>query len=400
MSLFRQYLTPILLFAAAALCMGLYGGFYDPSFNNYLDQVHHIGEVARGGLEFPRELPGFLSVFILALLIFLPDTRIAVVAAILVGLSLIGQGYLAPDMKMVVVWMFIWSTGAHLFMVLKNSICLRLADKGHEGQLLGKIGALEASGSLLGMLIIYWGASQYDFKFSTIFLIAGCFALLAGLTLALIKPVPLQRPEHNFVIKRKYTLYYILNIVYGARKQVFLTFAPWVLIKVFNCDVATFALLGIIGTVISLVFRPWLGRAIDQWGERTIMVFESLILIVICLLYGFSPLWFPARIALGVTMSCYIIDQLLFAVHMSRTTFLNRIAENSRDIAPSLSMGLTLDHAVSMLVPMGGGLLWAVYGVQWVFAAAAVIAVLNLSAALFIPRHTPSRPDYAIETIN
>jgi len=103
----KNLLTPLLLFAPANLMMCLYAGLYDPSFNNYLAQVHNINEVARGGLEFPRELPGFLSVFILPVLIFLPDTRIALVAALMVGISLWGQGYLVPDMTWVVFWMLL-----------------------------------------------------------------------------------------------------------------------------------------------------------------------------------------------------------------------------------------------------------------------------------------------------
>lgn len=389
-----------MLFAAASMLMGLYAGFYEPSFNNYLAQVHQISEVARGGLEFPRELPGFLVVFIFTLLIFLPDTRIAMVSALLIGISLIGQGFLAPNMTMVVIWMLMWSTGAHLFMVLKNSICLRLAEKGHAGRLLGRIGALEAFGTLLGMACIYEIFSHYKPSFGSIFLMASCCALLAGFLLAVIKPAPIQRPPQNFVLKRRYSLYYILNVLYGARKQVFLTFAPWVLITLFDCTVETFAILGLIGTSIALVFRPLLGLAIDRWGERMVIIVESIILITICIFYGFAPLWMPAHIALTVIMACYIIDQLLFAVHISRTTYLNRIADSQSDIAPTLSMGLTIDHAVSMIVPMGGGLVWAYFGVQWVFAAAGVIALLNLAAAFYIPPLPQPRQDYSVETVN
>ncbi|HOB12295.1 MAG TPA: MFS transporter [Syntrophomonadaceae bacterium] len=396
----QKYWSPVLLFAGASLLMGLYAGFYDPSFNNYLAQVHQISEVARGGLEFPRELPGFLTVFIFTLLIFLPDTRIAMLAAMMVCVSLLGQGFLAPNLTMVVVWMLLWSTGAHLFMVLKNSICLRLASKGHAGRLLGRIGALEAFGTLLGMLFIYEIFTHLKPSFSTIFLIAGCCALAAGVLLALIKPVPLQRPEHNFVLKRRYSLYYLLNVLYGARKQVFLTFAPWVLITLFHCNVETFAMLGLIGTSLSLVFRPLLGVAIDRWGERIVIFAESTMLVIICVLYGFSPLWFSAPTALIIIMACYIADQLLFAVHISRATYLNRIAECQSDVAPTLSMGQTIDHAVSMMVPMAGGLVWAHFGVQWVFAGAATIALLNLAAACFIPPLPQSRPAPAVETVN
>lgn len=378
--------SPLLLFSLSVLMMGLYNGLYDPSFNNYLAQVHHLSEVARGGLEFPRELPGFLIVFVFIALIFLPDTRIAMFATLMVGISLWGQGFMAPEMKHVVFWMLLWSTGAHLFMVLKSSITLRLAEEGRAGQLLGRLGALEAGGTLFGMLLVYWGVSRFDFSFALIFGIAGTCALLAAICLFMIRPVPLKRAPRNLMLKKKYLLYYVLCMVFGARKQIFMTFAPWVLIKVFNSGVQTFALLGIVGTVISLFFRPLLGKAIDNWGERIIIFSESVILVIICVLYGFATQWFPARMAFGIVMICYIIDQLLFAVTMARTTYLNRIAESPVDLGPTISMGTTLDHAVSMSTPVLGGILWASYGFQWVFIAAAVIALINMGFSLLIPR--------------
>jgi len=106
--------------------------------------------------------------------------------------------------------------------------------------------------------------------------------------------------------------------------------------------------------------------------------------VIICSLYGMGRQWFVPAIAIYVIMACYIIDQLLMAVTIARTTYLNRIVESADDIAPTLSMGLTLDHAVSMTVPIAGGLLWAKYGYEWVFLAAGLIALINLAAALFI----------------
>lgn len=376
--------APLVLFAAAQLMMGMYSGFYDPSFNNYLSQIHHLSAVARGSLEFTREMPGFLMVFVFAVLAFLPDSRIAMLAALLVGISLWGQGHMAPDMAWVVFWMLIWSTGAHLFMILKSSIGLRLAEKNQEGRLLGRLGALESLGILIGMLFLYLGVHFFHFSFAVIFGLSGSCALAAAFLLYLIKPQPIQRGPRKLMLNRRYSLFYFLNIVYGARKQIFLTFAPWVLIKVFNCGVETFALLGICGTALSLLFRPLLGRAIDAWGEKKIIFLESLSLIVISILYGGAPHWLPMKWALGAVMVCYIIDQLLIAVTMARTTYLNRIAASPADIGPALSMGLTLDHLVSMIVPVGGGLLWTQFGFQWVFWIAALVALANLIASLFI----------------
>ncbi len=323
MSIFKKNLsTPLIMFAMSTLMMGIYSGLYDPSFNNYLAQVHHVSEVTRGGLEFPRELPGFLVVFIFTALLFLADTRIASISALLVGLALWGQGFLAPDIATVVIWMFIWSTGAHLYMAMTQPIALRLATEGQEGRRLGQLGSLEALGSILGMIVVYWGASRYHISFGILFGIAGGCALLASLGLFLIKPQPLTNVSRRLVFKKKYSLFYILNILFGARKQIFLTFAPWVLIKVFHANIETFAILGFIGSVLSLFFRPLLGKAIDAWGERRIIILESCLLIVISILYGFSANWFPGQVAMLIIMACYICDQLLFSVRMARTTYL------------------------------------------------------------------------------
>jgi MFS family permease len=383
----KNFSTPLILFAISTLMMGIYSGLYDPSFNNYLAQVHNVSEVTRGALEFPRELPGFLVVFIVTALLFLADTRVASISALLVALALWGQGFLAPNIAMVVIWMFIWSTGAHLYMAITQPIALRLATEGQEGRRLGQLGSLEALGAILGMIVVYWGASRYNISFTVLFGIAGGCALLASIGLFLIKPQPLTNVSRRLVFKRKYTLFYILNILFGARKQIFLTFAPWVLIKVFHANIETFAILGFIGTVLSIFFRPLLGRAIDVWGERRIIIMESSILIIISILYGFSPNWFSTQVAMLIIMACFICDQLLFSVRIARTTYLARIADGPEDIASTISMGLSMDHAVSMLIPLGGGLLWAHYGYLPVFLVSGGLAICNLLVATFIPDH-------------
>jgi predicted MFS family arabinose efflux permease len=235
------------------------------------------------------------------------------------------------------------------------------------------------------MIIVYWGASRYHISFGVLFGIAGGCALLASIGLFLIKPQPLTNVSRRLVFKKKYTLFYILNILFGARKQIFLTFAPWVLIKVFHANIETFAILGFIGTVLSIFFRPLLGRAIDAWGERRIIAMESCMLIIISILYGFSPAWFSNQVAMLIIMACFICDQLLFSVRIARTTYLARIADGPEDIASTISMGLSMDHAVSMLIPLGGGLLWAHYGYLPVFLVSGGLAICNLLIAFFIP---------------
>ncbi|MEW6697876.1 MAG: MFS transporter [Bacillota bacterium] len=373
------------LFILAGAFLGLYGGLYEPSFNNYLNDVFQIGEVARGGLEFPRELPGFLVVFTTGLLLFLPDVRIAVVANLVLAFGLLGLGFLSPSFTWVVVWMMIWSVGAHLYMPLESSIGVALSKPGEEGKTLGQLGAIRTAASLGGFLLVWLGFRYFDISYGLIFGLAGFFAVAAAVCLLLMMPRPSKTKRQKLLFKRKYMLFYWLNVLFGARKQVFLTFAPWVLIKVFDQPVTTFAVLGLVGTVAGIPFRALLGRAIDRFGERAVIATESLLLVLVCLGYGFAKELGLGSLAIWLVFFCYVGDQMLFACNMARATYLNKIADSPDDLTPTLSMGLTIDHVVSMTIPFFGGLLWMVLGYQYVFLVAAIIALLNFYAALKIP---------------
>ncbi|AQS58753.1 MFS transporter [Desulforamulus ferrireducens] len=386
------------LFMLTAIFLGLYAGLYEPSFNNYLDDVFHISEVARGGLEFPRELPGFLVVFTAGLLIFLPDVRIAVAANLILATGLLGLGFLSPSFSWLVVWMITWSVGAHLYMPVESSIGVALSKPGQEGQTLGQLGAVKTAASLVGFLIVWLGFRYIDVQYTVIFALAGLCAIAASVCLLLMYPRQSTRKRQKLLFKKKYILFYWLNVLMGARKQVFLTFAPWVLIKIFEQPVTTFALLGIVGTVLGIPFRAILGRAIDRFGERLVIAAESILLVFVCLGYGFARELGLGNLAIWLVFACYIGDQLLFACNIARTTYLNKIADSPADLTPTLSMGITIDHLVSMSIPFFGGLLWAKFGYQSVFLVAAVIALINLLAALKI-KGVRSVPDNTSATV-
>ncbi|MEG6522677.1 MFS transporter [Desulfotomaculum sp. 1211_IL3151] len=372
------------LFILAGAFLGLYSGLYDPSFNNYLNDVFHIGEVARGGLEFPRELPGFLVVFTTGLLIFLPDVRIALVANLILAAGLLGLGFVSPSFSWAVLWMIIWSVGAHLYMPVESSIGVSLAKPGEEGKALGKLGAIKTAASLIGFLVVYLGIRYFALSYTAIFALAGFSVIAASVCLLLMEPRKSSIKREKLVFKRKYFLFYFLNILYGARKQVFLTFAPWVLIKIFQQPVTTFAMLGLVGTVAGIPFRALLGKAIDTFGERFIIASESVLLIVLCIGYGFAVHLGLGHYAIWLVFFCYIGDQLLMACNMARATYLNKIVDTPADLTPTLSMGLSIDHLVSMTIPFFGGILWMKFGYEYVFLAAAAIALLNLVTAFRI----------------
>jgi MFS family permease len=184
----------------------------------------------------------------------------------------------------------------------------------------------------------------------------------------------LQRPR--FVWRREYWLYYVLALLFGARKQVFITFGPWVLVRIFHQPVWIFAQLWIAAAILGVVFQPALGRAIDRWGERAVLLSDSVLILLVCLGYGFAHRLHSPSLALGLLYVCFVADNLLFGVNMARDTYLSKIVVKPEDLAPTLSLGISINHVVSMSIPSVGGILWIAYGHSSVFVATAGIAVL------------------------
>lgn len=361
--------------------LGIYSGLYDPTFNNYIAETFLVSEATRGGLEFFRELPGFLVVIFSGALMSLADIRIAMISLFIMSFGLFGQGFISPTLHWAVVWMMMWSIGSHLYMPMQNSIVVSLAKDHEAGRKLGKWSGINTATALIGYLIVLVGFRYFNINYRLTFGLAALAAIAAAVCMFGMKVQKVNRSKTVFMFKKRYTLYYLLSVLFGARKQIFLTFGPWVLIRVFHQPVTTFALLGLVGTVLGIVFKPALGIAIDRLGERTIIMLESLALVVVCLGYGFAKELFPIPLALFVVYACFVGDNLLFACLMARATYLNKIVENKNDLTPTLSMGVSVDHAVSMTIPFFAGLLWEYVGFKYVFLVAAILAMVNFWVA-------------------
>jgi predicted MFS family arabinose efflux permease len=201
----------------------------------------------------------------------------------------------------------------------------------------------------------------------------------------------------KFQLRKEYRLFYWLNILYGTRKQIFLTFAPWVLVTIFRQKTQVLATLLAIGGVIGIFFKPMLGRAIDKLGERFILTAEAVLLVFVCLGYGYSREVFSETAALFVAFACYVLDQLLMSVSMARATYLQKIAVVPEDVAQTLTMGVTIDHALSISIALLGGFLWVTWGYQYIFLLGAIIAVINFFSALRIRTKKIIGPSFALK---
>ena len=377
----RRELTVFLVVTAA---MGMTFGIFETTFNNYLNDTFAITAEARGKLEFPRELPGFLVTLMGGALFFLSVTRLGVLSAVGIAVGIVGLAFTGDDYTRMIAFMVIWSAGNHLLMPITGTIALSLAPPHQRAARMGQIGAVGMAATIVGATIVWAGLQYIDIGYRGTFLIAAGGAVIAAIFIGFINPLPKREGRRpKLVLKRRYGLYYLLNVFSGARKQIFMTFGVWVLIKVFEQPAYTIAKLWIVASALGMVFQPQLGKLIDRVGERAILMANAIVIIIICLGYGFAHL-LPVRHPVWVVYVCYVIDNLIFATGIARVTYLDKIAEHEDDIHASLSVGVSIDHAVSMSIPALGGIAWVVYGYPWVFVGAAGIAAVNLIAAGFI----------------
>ncbi len=372
------------LFLAATFVFGFSQSIVDSTFNNFLNETFLIDNLQRGLLELPRELPGLLTIVVSALLFFLCSRRQAALANVLCAVGILLIGLFSPGFSVMLIWLFIFSIGQHLFIPLNQSIGMELAVEGKTGKRLGQFSAVANVAMIIGSFAVFIGFKFLNLNFQLSYMVAFLGFLTVAVLIFMMKrdePVPVKI---KFQLRREYKLYYWLTVLYGTRKQLFLTFAPWVLVTVFQQKTQVLATLLTIGGVIGIFFKPMLGKAIDKLGERLILTSEAAMLVFVCIGYGFAKSIFSETTAIYVVFACYIIDQMLVAVSMARATYLQKIAVAPEDVSQTLTMGVSIDHIFSIGIALLGGFIWVQWGYQYVFMLGAIIAVVNFFSALQI----------------
>ncbi len=360
----------------ATMFFGATSGIFMATLNNYLMDSHGFDAGDRGWLELPREMPGFFIFLVVSLLLMkLRESRIATLAMACTALGALGLGYLSSSTLTLVIFIIIWSLGDHIIFAVEGPLGLKLALRGGEGRRLGQLGGARNFGVILGVSAV-WVLSHYmGNRYDLFYLFAGSTALLAGFFYFRLQIKGDQRPPRRFLYRREYHIFYAISALFGIRKQIFMVFGSWVLVSMHGVPVSTIALLYFLASLLGVILRPLLGDVIDWLGERRVLATDEVMLLVVCLVYAFASDVLPDPWDLRVLYGAYILDHILFALRIARTTYLKKIALHPSDITPTISLGITIDHIVAMSLPVLSGFIWERFGHQYVFLMAGAIAV-------------------------
>ena len=344
-------------------------------FDNFA--VHVIGLDGNhiGIIQSIREVPGFLALLVVYALLFIKEHRLASLAVLILGIGVALTG-LFPSFYGLIFTTLMMSFGFHYFETVNQSLTLQYFPKEIAPLVFGRLRSL-ASACNIAVGVFFLIFSPY-LSFVSLYLSFGLVIILTALWLSTTNPtrvdLPVQRKE--MVVRKEYWLFYILTFLAGARRQIFIAFAVFLLVKKFDFSVQEIAGLFLLNNFVNYFLSPYIGRCIVQFGERKVLSTEYAALIIIFCGYALVEDKYIAGLL-------YILDHIFFNFAIAIKTFFQKIADPA-DIAPSMAVGFTINHVAAVFLPALGGLLWLIdYRIP--FVGGALFSLLSLIAVQFIP---------------
>ena len=377
---YRYLLMSILM---TGLAYGIYKGIID----NYLAEEVGLTQVGKGVSEFFRELPGLLLVFILALLYEFSAEKIYKIGAVIMVCGMVMQSIIPPKAFLVILAMMIYSIGDHMQLGMKSAIGLQYAREGKGGESLGYNNAVNHAGTLIGYLnVILVLALIGNVTTYRPFLIASAALMVLAMFLCfgLTSNTETDKSRSRFYFNRKFYKYYMLEIFYGARKQVFFTFGPYVLILFYGASAMVISILYAVSSVASFILAPKIGQIIDRFGYRIVMIMDTVILVVVCFFYGFAHHIFPRDVAFIVCCVNYLLDSVISMASMASSVYVQDISDSDDECRATISTGVSVNHLITILVALFGGWIWRTLGIETLFIISAVLGLCNSAYAATI----------------
>jgi len=349
--------------------------------SNFVVEEMHLTGLQQGLLETFRETCGIVALGVLAVLAGFAEPLVGAAMLVLLAAGL-GAYAFVPDYVWLVMTSLVWSQGLHVWMPLPNSMTFALAEPGRTGHRLGQVRAAGAAGSAAG-LVAALALRLAGVAIRPLYLLAAAGGLLAAAACLGI-PRRIKTPGPRLVFRKRYGLFYLLSFLEGWRKQIFVAFAGYLLVRVYGAPLTTILLLFMATQAIAWAASPWVGRLIDRLGERPVLIFYFASLTVFFV--GYALLRQP-----WVLYGLFVIDNAFFVFAMALQTYVSRIAP-AAEHTPTLGMGVAMNHVAAVTMPLVGGLLWKYAGHEWTFLIGAAAAAASIAAAARIPRRRGAGP--------
>ena len=247
--------------------------------------------------------------------------------------------------------------------------------------------AVSQIGTLAGYLVIVLAFSLIagDQPYRLFFVLAAALAgVSALLCMRMSGSSQADESKRRFYFHKKFTKYYMLEMFYGARKQVFITFGPYVLILFYEANAAMISLLFAVSAVACFFASPVVGRIIDRLGYKLVMVADTLILVVVCLCYGFAHHLFPRDVAFVVCCVNYVLDAVISLSSMASNVYVKDLSDSQEEMKATISTGVSINHVITIFIALFGGWIWETLGIETLFIASAVLGLCNSAYAATI----------------
>jgi len=371
--------TPEMLLVLMSIAMPVAFSAWAALLNNFVVERAGFTGVELGLLQSFREVPGFLTFTMIFVLFYVREQSFAVLSLVLLGLGVASTGYFPSELGLYVSTIFM-SIGFHYFEAAKTSLSLQWLDKKLAPQVLGKLISVGSLTSLVVYLALWLLLELAGMDYKWIYLLAGSLCTLLAIVMwrgfpHFVSPV---EQTQKLILRKRYWLYYALTFFSGARRQIFMVFAGFMMVEKFGYSASDIVLLFLINYAFNWLFAERIGRFIGRIGEQRALIIEYLGLILVFTAYAFVE---NANLAAGL----YIVDHMFFAMAIAVSTYFQKIA-NPADLASSAGVSFTINHIAAVVVPAVLGLVWVVSH-SMVFLIGTLFAVASLVLAINVPEH-------------
>jgi len=386
-----RWQRPESLLIVMTIAMALSFDVWMALLNNFAVEAAQFDGSDMGWMQTIREIPGFLAFGAVLVILFMREQTLAYAALLMLAVGAAMTGFL-PSFWGLALTTMISSIGFHYFETVNQSLQLQWLSRERAPQMLGNLRAIAAGvGFVVFGALIFWGFAArgdavdpvpLDYRWP--YLVAGTLAAL--LILAAIYAYPRFEAPHaqrkELMMKRRYWLYYALVFMGGARRQIFMVFATFMLVEKFGYELHEMAALLLVNQFITMLVAPWIGLLITRFGERLALTIEYTGLICVFLGYAaiyyldVNPLWAAAL---------YLADHIFFSMSFALKTYFQKIA-SPEDHAPTAAVAFTINHIAAVFLPAALGYLYLVLPAA-VFVLGAAMAFVSLCLARIVPRH-------------